>query len=81
MEQHQQVVSASSDIGRIIEGLTVRIESIEDFGGLLLGIDDNVAGFKAGSTQERPIDIESVQQDCEEIALLLESYEDLLSWH
>lgn len=81
IEQHQQVVSASSDIGRIIEGLTVRIESIEDFGGLLLGIDDDVAGFKAGSTQERPIDIESVQQDCEEIALLLESYEDLLSWH
>jgi len=81
IEQHQQVVAASSDIGRIIEGLTVRIESIEDFGGLLLGIDDNVAGFKVGGTQERPIDIESVQQDCEEIALLLESYEDLLSWH
>ena len=81
MEQHQQVVSASSDIGRIIEGLTVRIESVEDFGGLLLGIDDNVAGFKLGSAGDRPIDIESVQQDCEEIALLLESYEDLLSWH
>jgi len=80
MQQHQQVVSASSDIGRIIEGLTVRIESIEDFGGLLLGIDD-AAGFKVSSTQERPIDIESVQQDCEEIALLLESYEDLLSWN
>jgi hypothetical protein len=78
-EQHQQVISALSDIGRIIEGLTVRIESIEDFGGLLLGIDDNLAGFKSDSTHEQPIDIESVQQDCEEIALLLESYEDLLS--
>ncbi|MFM7646703.1 MAG: hypothetical protein ACKO50_01255, partial [Cyanobium sp.] len=59
--------------------LTVRIESIEDFGGILLGIDDNLAGFKADSTQEQPLNIESVQPDCEEIALLLESYENLLS--
>lgn len=79
LEQLRQVTSAAVDVGRIIEGLTVRIESVEDFGGLLLGIDDSQARFTATDGHEEPIDLAAVERDCEEIALILESYEQLLN--
>lgn len=79
LEQLRQVTSAAVDVGRIVEGLTVRIESVEDFGGLLLGIDDSQARFTATQGHDEPIDLAAVERDCEEIALILQSYEQLLN--
>lgn len=73
-----KVSSAMADIGRLVEGLTLRIESLEDFGGLLLGLDDT-PNILDDQSQGKPVDFEVIEQDCEEVALILQSYEELLS--